>query len=81
MTDQEIKLTIIRLLKKIAPDTEPEKLMPDENITKTLGIDSFDCLQFIVAIDEEFGIETPEEDYGKISSMKSLMNYIMAKKK
>ncbi len=76
MSDEEVKQTIFRLLKNIAPDTEPEKLGPDDNIRQTLGIDSFDYLQFIVGIDEAFGFETPEEDYGRIGTLKSLLDYI-----
>ena len=81
MAEEEIKQTIFRLLKKIAPDTEPEKLKPDDDIRHTLEIDSFDALQFVVALDEHFGIETPEADYGKIGTLKNLVGYIMEKKK
>jgi acyl carrier protein len=81
MTKEEIEQTIFRLLKKIAPDTEPETLKPDDDIRHTLEIDSFDALQFVVALDEYFGIETPEADYGKITTIKNLVTYIMQKKK
>lgn len=81
MTEPEIKQIIFKLLKKIAPDTEPEKLKPDDDIRHTLEIDSFDALQFVVALDEQFGIETPEADYGKITTLKDLVNYIMQNKK
>jgi len=80
MTEQEIKQVIFLLLKKIAPDTEPEKLQPDDDIRHTLEIDSFDALQFVVALDEHFGIETPEDDYGKISTLRNLINYLIQKK-
>ena len=73
MIQEEIRQTIFRLLKKIAPDTEPEKLKPDDDIRHTLEIDSFDALQFVVALDEHFGIETPEADYGKIATLKNLV--------
>ncbi|MDX5420200.1 MAG: phosphopantetheine-binding protein [Hymenobacteraceae bacterium] len=76
MTPEQIKQTLLQRLKGIAPDTEPEQLQPDDNIRQTLGIDSFDYLQFIVALDEQFGIETPEEDYGKIQTLKELTEYI-----
>ncbi len=81
MTEQEIKSKIFLLLKKIAPDTEPEKLQPDDNIRYMLEIDSFDYLQFMVALDEELRIETPEGDYGKIATIRSLVDYIMQRKK
>lgn len=76
MTAEEIQQALVQRLKTIAPDTEPAKLKPDDNIRQSLGIDSFDYLQFIVALDEQFGIQTPEEDYGKIQTLQELINYI-----
>ena len=81
MKDEEIRQTIFKLLKSIAPDTEPEQLKPDDNIRHTLGIDSFDYLQFIIGIDESLGIQTAEEDYGKIETLRTLLEYITKKKK
>lgn len=81
MTETELKTTIFNLLKKIAPDTDPQALQPDDNIRTTLEIDSFDYLQFIVSIDEEFGIDTPEEDYGKIQTLRTLTSYLAEKRK
>jgi len=81
MNEVEMKQQLFRLLKNIAPDTEPEKLKPDDNIRQTLTIDSFDYLQFIVGVDEKFGIQTPEDDYGKIGTLRDLVAYIQEKKK
>lgn len=81
MTEEEIKPIIFQVLKQIAPDTEPEQLQPDDNIRVTLDIDSFDALRFIVALDEKLGVETPEQDYAKIATLRGLINYILDKKK
>lgn len=80
MNEEEIKEIVFQLLKKIAPDTEPSTLKPNENIRETLNIDSFDSLQFIVALNEKTGIEIPEEDYGKITTLQALKAYIKNKK-
>lgn len=80
MSEDDIRKVIFSTLKKIAPDTTPEQLGPDDNIRTTLGIDSFDYLQFIIGLDETLGVQTPEEDYGKIESMRALLNYIANKK-
>ena len=80
MNEEEIKEIVFQLLKKIAPDTEPSALQPGENIRETLNIDSFDSLQFIVALNERTGIEIPEEDYGKITTLQALTAYIKNKK-
>jgi acyl carrier protein len=81
MNEMEIKSKLFKILKNIAPDTEPEKLRDDDNIRRTLAIDSFDYLQFVVGIDEVFNIQTPEEDYGKIETIGDLVLYIPKKKK
>lgn len=81
MTGEDIKNKVFQLLRKIAPDTEPDKLKPDDNIRQVLGIDSFDYLSFIVALDEELKVQTPEEDYNKISTLKTLIDYILSKTK
>lgn len=79
MNQDEIRQIIFQLLKKIAPETEPSAMSDDENIREVLNIDSFDSLQFLVTLDEKLGIEIPEEDYGKITTLKKLVNYIVEK--
>lgn len=81
MTETDIKNVIFQLLKQIAPDTEPSALLPGDNIRDTLGIDSFDALQFLVALDEKLGIEIPEQDYGKTATLEELVGYIKSKMK
>ena len=76
MNKEEIEKIIFSSLKQIAPDTEPSELSPDQNIRETLGIDSFDFLQFIVSLDEKLNLEIPEQDYGKITTLSSLISYL-----
>jgi acyl carrier protein len=76
MNDETIKTTIFQLLKRIAPEHDPSTLMPDENFREALNIDSFDALQFIVAISEKLNVDIPEEDYGKTTNLKSLIAYL-----
>lgn len=79
MNASEIKAIVISVIKNIAPDTEPEKLQPEDNIRTKLEIDSFDALQIVIALDEKFGIEIPEADYGKIQTLNSLIAYLIEK--
>lgn len=81
MTEEEIKKTVFELLQRIAPETDPSRLMPEENIREALNIDSFDALQFIVSISEKLNVDIPEEDYGKTSNLKSLLAYLGKKVK
>jgi acyl carrier protein len=81
MNKEETEKIIFQSLKKIAPETEPDTLSPEENIRESLGIDSYDFLQFIVSLNDQLKIEIPEEDYGKITSLHSLTDYVLNKKK
>lgn len=79
MNESEIRFIVINVIKHIAPDTAPESLKPDDNIRTQLEIDSFDALQIVVALDEKFGIEIPEADYGKIQTLKNITAYLLEK--
>lgn len=79
MKEEDLRPTILKILKGIAPDSDPARLKPDDNIRRTLAIDSFDYLQFIIALDEALGLQTPEEDYGQIETLKSLLDYLTRK--
>jgi acyl carrier protein len=79
MNSEILHQTIVVLLQQIAPDTTPSTLKLEENIRETLNIDSFDFLQFIIALHEKTGVEIPEEDYGKINTIQNAIEYIQNK--
>lgn len=75
MNEDEIKNVILGILKQIAPESDPSTLAPEENIRKTLDIDSFDALTFFVRIDEKIGVSVPESDYGKLNTITEMLEY------
>ena len=76
MNEDEMKQTIFKILKRIAPESDPSTLAPDENIRKTLDIDSFDALNFFIRIDEDLGVTVPESDYGKLNTLSEIIQYL-----
>jgi acyl carrier protein len=44
-----------------------------------LDIDSYDFLNFLIGLNEKLGVEVPEEDYGKLRSMKEMFAYFSAR--
>ncbi|WP_215225005.1 acyl carrier protein [Echinicola shivajiensis] len=79
MKDEELLKIVYDLLKQIAPETDPSSLSLDENIRESLNIDSYDALQFIVALSEKLGVDIPEKDYGQTSNLKNLLRYLEKK--
>ena len=76
MREAELKEIIFRELHNIAPEADPASLSPEENIREALDIDSYDFLQFLIAIDEAIGVEIPEADYEDVFTMEGLLNYL-----
>ena len=48
----------------------------DTNIIKDLSADSLDAVEIIMAIEDEFGIEIPDDEAEKISTVGDLVNYV-----
>jgi acyl carrier protein len=78
MSAEELKQIIFKALGQIAPEADFSRLEPDENIQGALDIDSFDFLNFLIALNEEIGVEIPEADYGQVSTVDGLVAYLMA---
>lgn len=78
MTDAQLKEMVFQGLRQIAPEADPAALLPDENIREALDVDSYDFLQFVIAISEETGVEIPEADYQKVFTLAGLLRYLSA---
>lgn len=64
-----------------------EKLGIDESIIKSdasfiddLGADSLDTVELVMALEEEFGCEIPDEEAEKITTVQKAIDYIVTRK-
>ena len=57
---------------------EREKLTDDASFMEDLGADSLDTVELVMALEEGFGMEIPDEDAEKITTVKDAINYIEA---
>jgi len=58
-------VTVEERVRKVIAETfsvDPEKIMLESSLTDDLGADSLDAVEVIVALEDEFGIEIPDED-------------------
>jgi acyl carrier protein len=78
MTAEELKQVICGLLGQIAPEADFDALKPTDDIRETLEIDSFDFLNFLIALNGEVGVEIPENDYGQVNTLDQLTKYLLA---
>ena len=53
-----------------------DSLVPEANLLDDLGADSLDVVELVMAIEEEFGIEVPDEDAENIRTVKDITTYL-----
>jgi acyl carrier protein len=69
--DDKVKQIIVDQLGVDAADVTPASSFVDD-----LGADSLDRVELIMALEETFGIEIPDEDAEKISTVQDAVDYI-----
>ena len=58
---------------------EPEQVKPEAQFVNDLGADSLDTVELIMALEEEFDIEIPDEQAEKIKTVGEALEHIKAK--
>lgn len=56
-----------------------EEIKPKSSFIDDLGADSLDTVELVMALEEEFGIEIPDEDAEKMTSVGESIKYIQEK--
>jgi acyl carrier protein len=58
---------------------EADKVTEDASFIDDLGADSLDIVELVMAFEEEFGLEIPDEDAEKITTVGDAIRYIKEK--
>jgi len=69
--DEKVKKIIVEQL-----GVDEEDVTPDASFVDDLGADSLDTVELVMAFEEEFGIEIPDEDAEKILTVQNVVDYI-----
>lgn len=82
MADQE--LSIEQRVKKIIVDqlgVKEDQVTPEAKFIEDLGADSLDTVELVMALEEEFGQEIPDEEAEKLQSVGDVTKYIEERQK
>ncbi|HEX5551131.1 MAG TPA: acyl carrier protein [Nitrospira sp.] len=74
--------TVDERVKKIIAEqlgVEEDEVTPEASFVEDLGADSLDTVELVMALEEEFGIEIPDEDAEKILTVGKALDYIKEK--
>jgi acyl carrier protein len=79
-----VSATLDEKVKKIIIDqlgVDEAEVTPEAKFIDDLGADSLDTVELVMALEEEFGIEIPDEDAEKIATVQDAVAYIRDHKK
>ncbi|MEG0772284.1 acyl carrier protein [Clostridium sp.] len=70
-----------KIRKRIADQLslDEDEIRMDSSFADDLGADSLDIVELIMALEEEFDMEIPDEDAEKISTVGDVVEYIKAR--
>ena len=72
-------MTIEERVKKIIVDmlgVNPEDVVPEASFVNDLGADSLDTVELVMALEEEFETEIPDEEAEQINTVQAAIDYI-----
>ncbi|MCU0517050.1 MAG: acyl carrier protein [Oscillatoria sp. Prado101] len=78
MNKEEI-LVKVREIVKDQLEVEEEKITPQAKFNEDMNADSLDTVELVMALEEEFGTEIPDEDAEKILTVQDAVDYISNK--
>jgi acyl carrier protein len=58
-----------------------DRIKPEASFIDDLGADSLDIVELVMAMEEEFGIEIPDEDAEKLKTVGDVCSYLQTKGK
>ncbi|CAH2048877.1 unnamed protein product, partial [Iphiclides podalirius] len=68
-------LLVLQLYDKV----DPEKLTVDTHFVNDLGLDSLDLVELVMAMEDEFGFEIPDDDAERLLRPKDIIQYVADK--
>ena len=57
-------------------EVDIKQLSPEAKFIEDLGADSLDIVELVMALEEEFGLDIPDEDADKLRTVGDAMNYL-----
>jgi acyl carrier protein len=62
-------------------EVDVKQLTPEAKFIEDLGADSLDIVELVMALEEEFGLDIPDEDADKLKTVGDAMNYLQQQPK
>ena len=79
MEIEEIREAVRAVIESISPGAGPRGIRPDHPLRQQIDLDSMDWLNLLVGLHERLSIDIPESDYGRLTTLDSIVGYLASR--
>ena len=79
VTNAEVRTKVLDIIADIALDDDVTGIQDDVALREQLDLDSMDFLDIVMELKKRHKIEVPQEDYPRLASMQSCVEYLAPK--
>ncbi len=79
MNDDEIRAGVMAAIQEIAPEVGEVALDAGRTLRDQVDLDSMDWLNVLVGLHDRFGVDIPESDYARLTTLDAIVAYLAAK--
>jgi len=76
VTRDQLRQGVLEALLKVVPEARASDIDPSAPLREQLDIDSMDFMNFVVALDAGLGVDVPEGEYGRLSTLDACVDYL-----
>jgi acyl carrier protein len=79
LTNEEVRSKVLDIIADIALDDDVTGIKDEVSLREQLDLDSMDFLDIVMELKKRHKIEVPQEDYTRLASMQSCVEYLAPK--
>jgi acyl carrier protein len=79
MTATDVRQIVIDIISDIAPDEDLSSLEDSVSLREQLDLDSMDFLDIVMELRKRHKVEVPQEDYPRLATLASCVEYLSPK--
>jgi len=76
MDTNDIRRGVLQTLCSIAPEVQADALLDAEPLRDQVDLDSMDWLNVLQGLHRRFGVDIPEADYARLSTLQRIVGYL-----
>jgi acyl carrier protein len=81
MDREQIRTALLQALTDVAPEVDAQSIDAAKPLRRQVDLDSADWLNFLVAVHEKIGVDIPDADAARLSTLDQLIAYCAERRK